>query len=55
MQLFSSVFFLGLLSWTLAKSVIVTYPQDTPNSVVEDAKQKLIDEVCSAIQYQTHV
>ncbi|KAL4801452.1 hypothetical protein BDV18DRAFT_149234 [Aspergillus unguis] len=41
MKLFSTAVVLGLLPLALAKSVLVTYPQDTPNSVIEDAKNSV--------------
>lgn len=34
-----------LLPLAMAKNVIVSYPKSTPDSVVEDAKQLIKDEV----------
>lgn len=49
MKLFLSALFFGLLPFALAgdsqKSVVVTYPQDTPNSVLTTAKNAIIDAV----------
>lgn len=49
MKLFLPALF-GLLPFALAgdsqKSVVVTYPQDTPNSVLTTAKNAIIDAVC---------
>lgn len=49
MKLFRAVFLVGLLRFVQAaesqKSVVVTYPQDTPNSVLNMAKNAVIDAV----------
>lgn len=50
MKLFVTAFLAGLLPFAQAaeaqKSVIVTYPQDTPDSVLTTAKNALVDAVC---------
>lgn len=38
---------LGVLPLALSESVIVSYSKDTPQSVVDNAKQSIIDGVCS--------
>lgn len=38
---------LGVLPLALAESYIVSYSKDTPHSVVDNAKQSIIDGVCS--------
>ena len=51
MKLFSFVFLLGiLLKAALAimlplKAVVITYPHDTPNSVLDQAKQAIKEAV----------
>ncbi|KAL4941013.1 hypothetical protein BDV06DRAFT_195462 [Aspergillus oleicola] len=39
MKLSSAAVVLGLLPLALSKSILVTYPKDTPDSVIESAKQ----------------
>lgn len=50
MKLFLAVFLCSLIQVALAvqphKSVVVTYPQDTPDSVLGQAKQAIKDAVC---------
>lgn len=38
---------LGVLPLALSESIIVSYSKDTPKSVVNNAKQSIIDGVCS--------
>ncbi|KAL5338786.1 hypothetical protein BJX70DRAFT_365652 [Aspergillus crustosus] len=38
MKLLSAVVALGLLPLAIANSILVTYPKNTPNSVIENAK-----------------
>lgn len=49
MKLFQSALILGMLSVAQGvqslQAVIVTYPRDTPDSVIESAKQALIKAV----------
>ncbi|KAK1145473.1 hypothetical protein N8T08_004348 [Aspergillus melleus] len=42
MKLLSTII-LGCLPVALAKSIVVTFPKDTPDSVVKDARQAIID------------
>ncbi|KAI9041525.1 uncharacterized protein KD926_006763 [Aspergillus affinis] len=42
MKLLSTIM-LGCLPVALAKSIVVTFPKDTPDSVVKDARQAIID------------
>lgn len=44
-----SMIMLGCLPAALAKSIIVTFSKDTPDSVVEDARQAIIDAVRHSI------
>ncbi|KAL4786701.1 hypothetical protein BJX76DRAFT_320517 [Aspergillus varians] len=41
MKLFSTVAALGLLPLALASSILVTYPKDTPDSVIDSAKDSI--------------
>lgn len=51
MKLFLATALLGLLPVALAvkslKSVIVTFPNDTPDSVITSAKESLVASVCA--------
>ncbi|RHZ64340.1 hypothetical protein CDV55_105824 [Aspergillus turcosus] len=38
----SSAFIFGFLPLALAKSILVTYPQDTPDSVIKDAQKSIV-------------
>ncbi|GAQ11060.1 hypothetical protein ALT_8381 [Aspergillus lentulus] len=38
----SSAFIIGFLPLALAKSILVTYPQDTPDSVIKDAQNSIV-------------
>lgn len=55
MKLFSFFFLFALLPLVLAAkrltSVIVTYPDNTPDSVITQDKQDLVDAVCHALCY----
>lgn len=50
MKLFIFAFLFGLIQVAIAiqpqKSVIFTYPQDTPDSILGQAKQAITDAVC---------
>ncbi|KAL5689250.1 hypothetical protein EMGR_008902 [Emarellia grisea] len=39
----SSAFIIGFLPLTLARSILVTYPQDTPDSVIKDAQKSIVE------------
>ncbi|KAL2809537.1 hypothetical protein BJX63DRAFT_435101 [Aspergillus granulosus] len=41
MKLFSAGLALALLPLALAKSVLITYPKDTPDSVINEAKDSI--------------
>jgi Flp pilus assembly protein TadB len=41
----SSAFIIGVLPLALAKSILVTYPQDTPDSVIKDAQKSIVQGV----------
>ncbi|GFF42979.1 hypothetical protein IFM61606_04486 [Aspergillus udagawae] len=38
----SSALIIGFLPLALAKSILVTYPQDTPDSVIKDAQKSIV-------------
>lgn len=46
MKLLSGVVALGLLPLALANSILVTYPKDTPDSVIDSAKDSVKKAVC---------
>lgn len=46
MKLLSGVVALGLLPLALANSILVTYPKDTPDSVIDSAKDSVRKAVC---------
>ncbi|KAH1274367.1 hypothetical protein KXW98_008759 [Aspergillus fumigatus] len=39
----SSAFIIGFLPLALARSILVTYPQDTPDSVIKDAQKSIVE------------
>ncbi|KAL3477999.1 hypothetical protein BJX99DRAFT_225280 [Aspergillus californicus] len=43
MKLLSAVIAFGLLPLALANSILVTYPKDTPDSVIESAKKSITE------------
>lgn len=45
MKLSLTTLLVGLLPLTMAKSVIVTYPKGTPQSVIDSGKQSIVDAV----------
>jgi hypothetical protein len=46
----SSAFIFGFLPLALAKSILVTYPQDTPDSVIKDAQKSIVQSVRCAFE-----
>ncbi|KKK13900.1 hypothetical protein P175DRAFT_0532284 [Aspergillus ochraceoroseus IBT 24754] len=41
MKLLYTALFLGLLPQVIANSILVTYPKNTPDSVIEEAKESI--------------
>lgn len=48
MKLSLTTLLVGLLPLAMAKSVIVTYPKGTPQSVIDSGKKSIVDAVCFA-------
>ncbi|KAK9643208.1 hypothetical protein V6Z96_008525 [Aspergillus fumigatus] len=46
----SSAFIIGFLPLALARSILVTYPQDTPDSVIKDAQKSIVEGVCCPVE-----